>query len=354
MPLAHDLLWGMTPAQLPADAPQWAVDSLRAGQPVVVRRAMSADGFVAVGVRGVLREQRLAAFMAVDSIACRVSPEALCHVDMIATCRPCARSNSCGRCSMIAVGSGASVAVPGLMASGFAAMHEGSDLDLILRTPHLLARNQARELVALFDQAACRVDMQLQTPFGAVALREWAGPSARVLLKNAIRRVWWQIHGMRRSRQREQFLVFPGQGAQQPGMLQRLPRETLVEASDVLGEDVLLLDSAEALRTTRAVQLCLLIAGTAASRQLLQHGLTADYVAGLSIGAYPAAVVAGALSFSDALHLVSLRGELMQQAYPQGFGMTAIIGLRSGHSRRVAGAGSQRRNAGLSGQHQRR
>ena len=121
------------------------------------------------------------------------------------------------------------------------------------------------------------------------------------------------------------LLVFPGQGAQQPGMLQRLPRETLIEASDVLGEDVLRLDSAEALQSTRAVQLCLLIAGVAASRQL---SVAADYVAGLSIGAYPAAVVAGALSFSDALHLVSLRGELMQQAYPQGYGMTAIIGLQ--------------------------
>src|SRR3990167_2696814 len=107
-------------------------------------------------------------------------------------------------------------------------------------------------------------------------------------------------------------------------MLHRLPRETLIEASEVLAEDVLLVDSAEALQSTRAVQLCLLIAGVAASRQL---SLTADYVAGLSIGAYPAAVVAGALSFSDALHLVSLRGELMQQAYPQGYGMTAIIGL---------------------------
>lgn len=120
------------------------------------------------------------------------------------------------------------------------------------------------------------------------------------------------------------LLVFPGQGAQQPGMLHRWPREALVEASEVLGEDVLLLDSAEALQSTRAVQLCLLIAGVAASRQL---SMAPDYVAGLSIGAYPAAVVAGALSFSDALHLVSLRGELMQQAYPQGYGMTAIIGL---------------------------
>jgi len=120
------------------------------------------------------------------------------------------------------------------------------------------------------------------------------------------------------------LLVFPGQGAQQPGMLARLPGETLNEASDWLGDDVTQLDYTEALRSTRAVQLCLLIAGVAASRQL---AMAPDYVAGLSIGAYPAAVVAGALGFSDALHLVSLRGELMHQAYPQGYGMTAIIGL---------------------------
>lgn len=123
------------------------------------------------------------------------------------------------------------------------------------------------------------------------------------------------------------LLVFPGQGAQQPGMLHRLPEASVIEASEVLGEDVLQLDSAQALQSTRAVQLCLLIAGVAAARLLLQHGATVDYVAGLSIGAYPAAVVAGALRFSDALHLVSLRGELMQQAWPQGYGMTAIIGL---------------------------
>ncbi len=128
------------------------------------------------------------------------------------------------------------------------------------------------------------------------------------------------------------LLVFPGQGAQQPGMLHRLPENAVIEAclkeaSEALGEDVLQLDSAQALASTRAVQLCLLIAGVAGSRLLLQQAPAPDYVAGLSIGAYPAAVVAGALAFSDALHLVSLRGELMQQAYPEGYGMTAIIGL---------------------------
>ncbi|OPA82666.1 malonate decarboxylase subunit epsilon [Pseudomonas fluorescens] len=119
------------------------------------------------------------------------------------------------------------------------------------------------------------------------------------------------------------LLVFPGQGAQRPGMLQSLPAEVLDEASQALGEDARALDGAKALESTRAVQLCLLIAGVAHAR-LLQH--TPDYVAGLSIGAYPAAVIAGALDFADAVRLVSLRGELMQQAYPQGYGMMAIIG----------------------------
>ncbi len=119
------------------------------------------------------------------------------------------------------------------------------------------------------------------------------------------------------------LLVFPGQGAQRVGMLQALPAHVLEEASDALGEDVSQLDSVQALANTRAVQLCLLITGVAHARQLQR---TPDYVAGLSIGAYPAAVIAGALEFADAVKLVSLRGELMQNAYPQGFGMTAILG----------------------------
>ncbi|MCW3147710.1 malonate decarboxylase subunit epsilon [Stutzerimonas stutzeri] len=128
------------------------------------------------------------------------------------------------------------------------------------------------------------------------------------------------------------LFAFPGQGAQKPGMLQRLPQEPevhecLAQASAVLGEDALLLDSADALQSTRAVQLCLLIAGVAGARLLMRGGVRPDYVAGLSIGAYAAAVVAESLDFADALRLVALRGELMQRAYPEGYGMTAILGL---------------------------
>ncbi|HBZ94905.1 malonate decarboxylase subunit epsilon [Pseudomonas sp. UBA7530] len=134
--------------------------------------------------------------------------------------------------------------------------------------------------------------------------------------------------------------AFPGQGAQQPGMLHALPDAPVVQAcieqaSSALGEDVRLLDSAEALQNTRAVQLCLLIAGVAAARVLSERGHRPDYVAGLSIGAYAAAVVAGALDFADAVRLVALRGELMQRAYPNGYGMTAILGLDQGSVERL-------------------
>jgi malonate decarboxylase epsilon subunit len=113
-------------------------------------------------------------------------------------------------------------------------------------------------------------------------------------------------------------------------MLHRLPEGAgplLEEASDTLGHQVLGLDSEQALQSTRAVQLCLLLTGVAWARRLLQQSPAPDYVAGLSIGAYPAAVTAGALAFADAVRLVALRGELMQRAYPQGYGMTALSGL---------------------------
>ena len=113
-------------------------------------------------------------------------------------------------------------------------------------------------------------------------------------------------------------------------MLRRLPEgagQLLEEASDTLGQQALALDSQQALQTTRAVQLCLLLAGVAWARWLMQRSPAPDYVAGLSIGAYPAAVTAGALGFADAVRLVALRGELMQRAYPQGYGMTALSGL---------------------------
>ena len=185
--LAHDLLWGMTPQQLPADAPAWVIESISAGQPVVVRRALSAAGQVAVGVRGPLREQRFATVMEVAAITRRVRPEELRHVQGSRDF-PALRALAQLRSHLDDSGWvwGVSGSAGFELASGFFALHQGSDLDLILRTPHPLSRADAKALAAVLDTAVCRVDLQLQTPLGAVALREWAGVSSRVLLKNAI------------------------------------------------------------------------------------------------------------------------------------------------------------------------
>ncbi|NVZ72119.1 malonate decarboxylase holo-ACP synthase [Pseudomonas costantinii] len=181
---AHDLLWGMAPAHLPADAPAWAIEAIRAGHPVVVRRAIAEPGFVAVGVRGTLREQRFAAVMPLAAVQRRVTPEALCSVisprdlpalQALAVLQPVLAQETWG-----VTGSAGFE-----LATGIEALHAESDLDLILRTPEPLSRGDAEDLLAILDTAPCAVDLQLQTPFGAVALREWAGGSRRVLLKTA-------------------------------------------------------------------------------------------------------------------------------------------------------------------------
>jgi malonate decarboxylase epsilon subunit len=128
---------------------------------------------------------------------------------------------------------------------------------------------------------------------------------------------------------------FPGQGAQKPGMLHALPdhpetARTLAETAAVLDRDPLALDSADALVSTVATQLCLLVTGVATARVLAAQGALPDMVAGLSIGAYPAAVAAGVIGYTDAVRLVERRAQLMEQGYPQGYGMWAISGLDQG------------------------
>ena len=127
-------------------------------------------------------------------------------------------------------------------------------------------------------------------------------------------------------------LLYPGQGAQSAGFLHRLPAHptvatTIEEASDLLSLDVAALDSADALRSSVAVQITLVVAGVATQRRLADAGIEGDLHAGLSVGAYAAAVGCGAISFADALRMVRQRAWLMERAYPSGYGLSAIEGL---------------------------
>lgn len=131
--------------------------------------------------------------------------------------------------------------------------------------------------------------------------------------------------------------VFPGQGSQAVGMLDAwgdhpAVRSTLEEASAALGEDVarLIQEGPKAqLDLTTNTQPVMLTAGIACWRAwLAEGGAQPQALAGHSLGEYTALVAAGALSLTDALPLVRLRAQAMQEAVPVGTGaMAAILGL---------------------------
>ncbi len=131
--------------------------------------------------------------------------------------------------------------------------------------------------------------------------------------------------------------VFPGQGSQSVGMLDAwgahpAVRQTLLEASEALGEDIGKLireGPKEALEQTTNTQPVMLTAAIACWRAwLAEGGVAPAAVAGHSLGEYSALVAAGALSLAEALPLVRVRAQAMQQAVPVGLGaMAAILGL---------------------------
>ena len=131
--------------------------------------------------------------------------------------------------------------------------------------------------------------------------------------------------------------VFPGQGAQSVGMLDAwghhpAVRNTLDEASAALGEDIAGLIASgpkEQLDLTTHTQPVMLTAAIACWRAWrAEGGALPAALAGHSLGEYSALVAAGVLSLADALPLVRLRAQAMQQAVPVGAGaMAAILGL---------------------------
>lgn len=133
--------------------------------------------------------------------------------------------------------------------------------------------------------------------------------------------------------------VFPGQGSQAVGMLDAwgdhpAVRRTLEEAGAALGEDIGALihgGPKEQLDLTTNTQPVMLTAGIACFRAWMDEtGLAPAAVAGHSLGEYTALVAAGSLSLAQALPLVRLRAQAMQQAVPVGAGaMAAILGLEA-------------------------
>ena len=128
--------------------------------------------------------------------------------------------------------------------------------------------------------------------------------------------------------------LFPGQGSQSVGMLADLGDETMIrqtfqEASGALGYDLWALTQEgpeSELNRTEKTQPALLTASVALWRLWQQQGgRRPDYLAGHSLGEYSALTCAGVINLGDAVRLVEKRGQLMQEAVPEGEGAMAAI-----------------------------
>ncbi len=136
--------------------------------------------------------------------------------------------------------------------------------------------------------------------------------------------------------------VYPGQGAQFPGMGKDLweaydsVRELFVKASDICGRDMkaLLFDgSAEDLKETQNTQISMTLVNLSVRRALNEEGLQSFCSAGVSLGEFSAMTDAGIISEEDTFRLVSRRGEIMMEAGNRAIselgevGMGAVMGL---------------------------
>lgn len=129
--------------------------------------------------------------------------------------------------------------------------------------------------------------------------------------------------------------VFPGQGSQFPGMAKALyegnakGKELLEKANDILGfriTDIMFEGTPDDLKATRVTQPAIFLHSVVLAK--CYEGFRPDMVAGHSLGEFSALAAAEAISFEDALRLVSIRATQMQLCCEKVPGtMAAIVGL---------------------------
>lgn len=131
--------------------------------------------------------------------------------------------------------------------------------------------------------------------------------------------------------------VFPGQGSQKVGMLDAwadnaIVQQAIATANDALGQDLgaLIAQGPDAdLNLTTNTQPAMLLSAVAMfNAWLAAGGVQPDLVAGHSLGEYSALTAAGAIDLADAVRLVRIRANAMQDAVPVGVGaMAAVLNL---------------------------
>lgn len=133
----------------------------------------------------------------------------------------------------------------------------------------------------------------------------------------------------------KRVLMFPGQGSQYIGMGKdfydnfETAKKVFEKASEIVGFDVaaMCFEENDKLNITEYTQICMITVEAAMLSVLKEKGVKFDVTAGLSLGEYAALIASGAMSMEDAFEVVRNRGVFMQNAVPEGGGMTAVIGL---------------------------
>ncbi len=129
--------------------------------------------------------------------------------------------------------------------------------------------------------------------------------------------------------------VFPGQGSQYFGMAKdfyekyETAKKVFEVAQAATGLDVaeICFTENDKLNVTEYTQIAMLTAEVAMLKVLEEQGIKADCTAGLSLGEYGALAAAGVMELEDLFRLIRSRGLFMQEAYPVGGAMTAVLGL---------------------------
>ncbi len=129
--------------------------------------------------------------------------------------------------------------------------------------------------------------------------------------------------------------MFPGQGAQYVGMGKDFyetydtAKEVFELASEVSGLNIadICFTENDKINITEYTQIAMLATEVAILKVLEENGVHADICAGLSLGEYGALAAADVCDLKDLFELIRKRGIYMQQAYPVGGSMSAVLGL---------------------------
>lgn len=189
---AHDLL-RLRERPKPPDMPAWLPDAFARAPFAVVRRAEAPAGFVAVGFRGADRAQRYGTFVEHAAVEAVLSPEHLRDRAAGAERRALKAFVALRALVEDACLDGRAWGPTGSVGFELATLQPtatgSSDLDIVIRSPAPLSREDGlalRERLARIERAiGVRIDAQLETPAGAVALSEWASGKQRVMVRAA-------------------------------------------------------------------------------------------------------------------------------------------------------------------------